>query len=141
QGKEYQHETNSVSPSIDAIQEFSVQTSNYDAEFGTEAGGQVNLVIKSGSNELHGTAFEFHRNDNLDAKNFFAPARPEFKRTQFGGSLGGPVLGDKLFFFGSYEVSRLRDTLTQRAPVPDAKLRAGACPGLLASGFHLRAPS
>src|SRR5437667_8349643 len=141
QGKEYQHETNSVSPSIDAIQEFRVQTSNYDAEFGTEAGGQVNLVIKSGSNELHGTAFEFHRNDNLDAKNFFAPARPEFKRNQFGGSLGGPVVRDRLFFLGSYEVNRLRDTLTQRALVPDAKLRAGDFSDLLGGGIQLRDPS
>ena len=103
--KENQSQTNSVSPSIDAIQEFRVQTSNYDSEFGSEAGGQINIVTKSGTNQWHGTAYEFHRNDNLDAKNFFAPEKPEFKRNQFGATLGGPVVRDEFFILEAMKVA------------------------------------
>ncbi|MBI4483252.1 MAG: TonB-dependent receptor [Acidobacteria bacterium] len=89
---------------VDAIREFKVLTHNFSAEFGRASGGVVTAVTKSGTNEFHGTAFYFHRNDNLDARNFFdLAAPPEFKRNQFGASLGGPVVRDRTFFFSSYE--------------------------------------
>lgn len=138
--KENQSQTNSVSPSIDAIQEFRVQTSNYDSEFGSEAGGQINIVTKSGTNEWHGTVYNFHRNDNLDAKNFFAPEKPEFKRNQFGATLGGPVVRDEFFIFGSYEGARILASLTQQTTVPDAKMRAGDFSDLLAQGIFIQDP-
>lgn len=95
---------NGLNLGVDAIQEFSVLASTYSAQYGRAAGGVVNAVTKSGSNEFHGNAFYFHRNDNLDARNFFDPAEPpEFRRHQFGGSLGGPILGNKVFFFVNYE--------------------------------------
>jgi hypothetical protein len=110
--KEYQHGSNTFSPSVEAIQEFNVATSNYSAAFGAEAGAQVNLVTKSGTNRIHGTAFEFIRNNKLDAANYFQPdgKAPPFRRNQFGGTLGGPVSipgiyhgKDKTFWFLSYQ--------------------------------------
>ena len=110
--KEYQHGSNTFSPSVDAVQEFEVATSNYSAAFGSEAGAQVNLVTKSGTNSLHGGVYEFLRNNHLDARNFFSLTQgaPPFKRNQFGGTLGGPILlpkvyngKDKTFFFFAYE--------------------------------------
>jgi len=92
-----------VVPSIDAIQEFKVQTSNYSAEFGRAAGAIVNIAIKSGSNHFHGTAYEFLRNDKMDARDFFSPRRNPLRRNNFGASVGGPVLRDKTFFFVNYE--------------------------------------
>jgi hypothetical protein len=95
---------NGLNLGVDAIQEFSVHSSNYGAQYGRAAGGVVNAVTKSGGNKSHGSAFYFHRNDNLDARNFFDVGEPpEFRRHQFGGSLGGPILRDKSFFFVSYE--------------------------------------
>jgi hypothetical protein len=121
----------SVLPSVDAIQEFKVQSSDYSAEFGRGGGAQVNVVLKSGTNQFHGSGFEFVRNRNLDAKNFFdqpdctpdsiqgtcAPI-PRLDRNQFGGTLGGPLQKDKTFFFASYEGLRLRQATTQEATVP-----------------------
>ncbi|MGB8010059.1 MAG: carboxypeptidase regulatory-like domain-containing protein [Terriglobales bacterium] len=97
-------------PNPDTIQEFKVQTGMYDAEYGRDAGANVNLVTKSGSNAFHGNVFEFWRNDVLNANDFFlnengAP-RPELKQNQFGGTLGGPIFKDKLLFFGSYQGTR-----------------------------------
>jgi len=93
-----------VNMGVDAIREFSVLTNAYSAEYGRSAGGVVNAISKSGSNMFHGTVFEFLRNSALDARNFFDLAKvPPFRRNQFGGSLGGPVRRDKLFFFGNYE--------------------------------------
>jgi hypothetical protein len=96
-----------VFPSVDAIDEFKLQTSTYSAEFGRSLGGVVNLQIKSGSNEFHGSAFEFHRNSKFDANNFFNNAnqrpKPDFKQNQFGGTLGGPIFRGKTFFFGDYQ--------------------------------------
>lgn len=95
-----------ISPSIDAIQEFKVQTSNYSAEFGRNVGGVVNVVIKSGTNEFHGGAFEFLRNEAFNARNFFQSPeaeKPVFRRNQFGGLLGGPIVRNKTFFFVNYE--------------------------------------
>jgi outer membrane receptor protein involved in Fe transport len=94
-------------PSPDAIEEFKVQTGLYDSEFGKEGGGTVNIVTKSGTNKFHGTAFEFFRNTALDANGYFQKAtgspKPVFRQNQYGATLGGPIIKDKVFFFGSYE--------------------------------------
>jgi carboxypeptidase family protein len=90
-----------VSPPPDAVQEFKVQTNIYDAAFGKTAGSTINLVTKSGTNEIHGTVYEFLRNDKLDARNTYATSRPEFRRNQFGFSVGGPIRKNKTFFFGA----------------------------------------
>ncbi len=91
-----------ISPNPDAVQEFKILTNNYDAEYGRTSGGIINQVIKSGTNDFHGSAFEFLRNDALNARDFFVPDTPSFKRNVFGGSVGGPIKKDKTFFFGSY---------------------------------------
>ena len=99
-------------PSPDALQEFSVQTSQFSAEFGRNAGGLVNAVIRSGTNRYHGTLFEFLRNEKLNANEFFANragrAKPPFKLNQYGGTLGGPIIKDKTFFFGYYQGTNRR---------------------------------
>src|SRR3989449_864471 len=89
---------------VEAVREFNVLTDTYGAEYGKRAGGQINIVTSSGSNQLHGSAFEYLRNSALDARNFFdqTDGAPPFKRNQFGGSMGGPLKKDKLFLFGSY---------------------------------------
>jgi hypothetical protein len=130
--KENQHESNSISPSIDAIQEFRVQTSNYNAEFGTEAGAQINLVTKSGTNRFHGSLYEFLRNDIFDGSNYFSGGvKPELRQNQYGGTLGGPIRKNKTFFFGSSEGTRIRRGLTQTALVPNQQERAGNFSDLL----------
>jgi hypothetical protein len=97
-------------PNPDAIQEFKIQTTLYDAGYGRNAGGNVNVVTKSGTNALHGAVWEFFRNDALNANDYFlkqtGQRRPELKQNQFGGALGGPIVKDKLFFFGSYQGTR-----------------------------------
>jgi hypothetical protein len=93
---------------IDFIQEVKVQTSNFSAEYGRNSGGQVNVVTRSGGNDFHGSAFEFVRNDKLDARNFFAPVRPALRYNDFGFSFGGPIIKDKLFFFGGEEWKKIR---------------------------------
>ncbi len=99
-----------IFPSVDALDEFKMQTSTYSAEYGRSLGGVVNLQIKSGTNSLHGSGFEFHRNDAFDANNFFnnraGRGKPEFKQNQFGGTIGGPVFKDKTFFFSDYQGHR-----------------------------------
>lgn len=125
-------------PSVDAIQEFKVQSGNYSAEYGRGGGAQVNVVVKSGTNQLHGGLFEYFRNRNLDAKNFFdlpscGPGSitgtcadiPRFDRNQFGGSFDGPLRRDKTFFFVSYEGLRLRQASTREATVPSQMQRMG----------------
>jgi carboxypeptidase family protein len=130
--KENQHESNSISPSIDAIQEFRVQTSNYSAEFGTEAGAQINLVTKSGTNDYHGSMYEFLRNDLFDGSNYFSGGvKPELRQNQYGGTLGGPLRKDKTFFFGSYEGTRIVKGVTQTALVPNQQERTGDFSDLL----------
>lgn len=100
-------------PATDAIQEFIVQTSTYDASYGRNAGGSVEAVTKSGTNEFHGNVYEFFRNEKLNANDFFLNAagrpRPVLRRNQFGGTIGGPILREKLFFFGSYQGTRERN--------------------------------
>ncbi|HMF75608.1 MAG TPA: carboxypeptidase regulatory-like domain-containing protein, partial [Bryobacteraceae bacterium] len=95
-------------PFPDALQEFSVQTSNYNAEYGQNAGGVVSIVTKSGTNQYHGDAFGFLRNSVFNARNFFAATRDPLKRGQFGGTFGGPVIKDKTFFFAGYQGTRIR---------------------------------
>jgi hypothetical protein len=117
-----------VRPSVDAIREFEMLTSTYDASFGRNPGAQVNVILNSGSNDVHGSAFEFHRNAALDARNFFAPAnepKPKYLRNQFGGSIGGPIIKDKTFFFADYEGTRSREGITRLSNVPTALERAG----------------
>ena len=113
-------------PNPDAVQEFTLQRENMSAEFGGASGGVVNIVTKSGTNEIHGDAFEFLRNGALNARNFFAPTQDTLKRNQFGGSAGGPIKKDKLFYFGTYQGTRLRSAAQgQIAQVPTAAERAG----------------
>lgn len=116
----------SVFPNPDALDEFDMQTSNYSAAEGRNAGAVMNAVTKSGTNSLHGTLFEFLRNQDLDARNFFANSVSPFKRNQFGGTLGGPIRKDKTFFFASYQGTRVASSPgTQTPVVPTAAQRAG----------------
>jgi hypothetical protein len=120
--------TFAVRPPVDAIREFEMATSSYDASFGRNPGAQVNVVTKSGSNEFHGSLYAFHRNAALDARNFFAPAgeaKPKYIRNQFGGSVGGPIRHDQTFFFFDYEGGRSREGITRVTNVPTALERAG----------------
>jgi hypothetical protein len=116
-----------VTPAVDAIREFEVLTGNYDASFGRNGGGQVNMVLKSGGNEVHGTLYEFFRNQAMDARNFFAPAgaAPRYQRNQFGGSVGAPVRRNRTFVFADYEGRRVREGVTRTTRVPTALERAG----------------
>ena len=95
-----------IIPNLDAIAEFRIITSNFDAEYGEFSGGQINVVTKSGTNEFHGNAFEFLRNTDLDARNYFSPTRGAFRQNQFGGTFGGPIRRDKIFFFIDYQGTR-----------------------------------
>jgi hypothetical protein len=120
--------TAGVKPPVDAIREFEVASSTYDAAFGRSAGAQVNVVLKSGSNGFHGTVYEFLRNKSLDARNFFAPPSepaPQYQRNQFGFSLGGPLVKDRTFFFTDYEGTRLREGITRVTNVPTLAERNG----------------
>ena len=115
------------SPSIDMIQEFKIQTNTYDAEFGMAGGAQINIITKRGSNAYHGSAYEFIRNNDLDARPFFQPgALPHFERNQFGGTFGGRIPGlKKDFFFFSYEGLRSNQGLTYVLSVPTTAIKAG----------------
>jgi Carboxypeptidase regulatory-like domain/TonB-dependent Receptor Plug Domain/TonB dependent receptor len=110
---------------VDAIQEFSVITSNYSAEYGRTAGGVVNAITRSGTNEFHGSVYEFLRNNDLDARNFFDVTIPPFRRNQFGADAGGPIRKDKVFVFGDYEGIRQSKGITALETVPSAALRNG----------------
>jgi len=117
-----------VRPPVDAIREFETATSTYDATFGRNAGAQVNVVTKSGTNEFHGSLYEYHRNAAFDARNFFAPAdqpAPKHIRNQFGFSVGGPVAKDRAFFFADYEGTRSRRGITRLSNVPTLAERSG----------------
>ena len=105
-------------PSPDAIQEFSMQTNLYGAEFGRGAGSIVNVVTKSGTDSFHGSLYEYFRNDALDARNYFALARPPLHRNQFGGALGGPIIKKHTFFFVNYDGTRLTEGVTSTGTVP-----------------------
>jgi hypothetical protein len=105
-------------PPVESLEEFSVEISNYRAELGRTGGGYVQMTTKSGTNEFHGSLYEFLRNDKLDARNFFASSRPVLRYNQFGASLGGPIRKDKTFFFANYEGLRIRRQQTRVASVP-----------------------
>jgi carboxypeptidase family protein/TonB-dependent receptor-like protein len=114
---------------IDAVREFNVLTDTYSAEYGKRSGAQVTVVTQSGTNALHGSVFEFLRNSDLDARNFFDQgAIPPFRRNQFGGALGGPIKKDKLFIFGNYEGFRQSLALSNVTVVPDSNVRLGQLP-------------
>lgn len=110
--------------SLDTISEFRVQTNSYGAQYGRSSGSYINIASKSGSNEYHGTVFDFFRNDILDAKNFFAKAKPKFRFNDYGGNIGGPIRRDKTFFFVNYEGSRQRVGIVGTGTVPSALLRS-----------------
>jgi len=115
-----------VVPDLDSIADMRVLTNNFDAEYGNYSGGQVLLTTKSGNNELHGSAFEFLRNTGLDARNYFAPERAAYDRHQFGGSLGGPILKNKAYFFGDYQGTKMtQGQETGSIVVPSAADRSG----------------
>jgi hypothetical protein len=114
-------------PMPDALQEFSVQTSNYSAQYGQNAGGVVNVITKSGTNEFHGNAFEFLRNSVFNARPWHAAKKDQLKRNQFGGTFGGPIIRNRTFFFGAYQQTIQRNLLAGvSATVPTAAQRASA---------------
>ena len=115
---------------VDAVEEFSVLTSSYSAEYGKTSGGVVNAISRAGTNQFHGNGYEFVRNSALDARNFFDPATiPPFRRNQFGASIGGPIIKDKTFFFGDYEGIRQSKGVGRLDIVPSLAAR-----GLMADG-------
>ncbi len=122
-----------INPSIDSVQEFKLQKSQYPAEFGGKASALINVATKAGTNRFSGSLFEFFRDDALDSRNYFLPAdqdNPPLRQNQFGGSFGGPLVENRTFFFGSFEGQRLTRSQTQRFSVPSAALRNGDFSGL-----------
>ena len=117
-----------INPSVDSIQEFKIQKSQYPAEFGGKASALINVATRAGSNAFHGTLFEFLRHDVFDAHNYFDPRDqpvPPLRQNQFGGAVGGPLVRDRSFFFFSYEGQRIRRSLTRTFSVPTAAVRNG----------------
>jgi hypothetical protein len=121
-------------PPVDSLQEFKVQTNNYAADTGRLGGAVVNATIKSGSNSLHGSAYDFLRNRELNARNYFTSptaSKPQFTRNQFGASVGGPIVRNKIFFFGNYEGQRIRqDSVIARQVFTDAQKAGNFAPQL-----------
>ena len=120
-----------VKPSVDAIQEFKVVTNGYSAEFGRSSSGAVSVALKSSTNQFHGVAYEFLRNQDVDAKNLFAVTLPPYKRNQFGATIGGPVKKNKTFFFGDFEITRIITSGAVVATVPTLAERNGIFPGTI----------
>jgi hypothetical protein len=116
-----------LNPSPDAIEEFNISKTDYDAEFGGKSGGVINVITRSGTNTLHGSVYEFLRNNVFDARNFFAPPNQPtpFRENQFGGAVGGPIARNKTFFFLNYDGQRIVDSVSQLFSVPTAAQRAG----------------
>jgi hypothetical protein len=138
--KEMMNGGTSIVPDLDSIAEFRVLTNNFDAEYGNYSGGIVNVVTKSGTNQLHGSGFEFLRNTALDAKNFFSPERNIFRQNQFGGTVGGPIKKEKVFFFADYQGTRTNEGVdTGLIPVPSVAERSGNLGALTGtvSGPHI----
>jgi hypothetical protein len=127
----YGNQKEAIKPSIDAIQEFKVVTNTFSAEYGRSSSGVVSVSIKSGTNQIHGTAYDFLRNQVLDAKNLFATSKPPYKRNDFGGSLGAPVIRNKLFIFGDIEYNKIRESTTTVDTVPTVAEREGIFPGTI----------
>ena len=130
---QFQGGTNSL-VSVDALQEFRIQTSTYAPEFGRTPGGQISIVTRSGTNQFHGTLFDYLRNDILDANDWFADAnklaKPEERQNDFGGTFSGPILKSHTFFFFSYEGLRLRLPQVVQSIVPTVTARQNALPAL-----------
>jgi hypothetical protein len=128
-GSDAEEDVNSgtaIIPNLDSIAEFRILTSNFDAEYGGHSGGQINVVTKSGTNSFHGDGFEFLRNTDLDARNYFSPTRGTFDQNQFGGTFGGPIRRNKVFFFADYQGTRSTQGIdTGQLPVPSAQDRDG----------------
>jgi hypothetical protein len=118
-----------VNLGADAVKEFSVLASNYTAEYGRTSGGVINAITRSGSNSIHGSAYEFLRNDALDARNFFDGKKPPLRRNQFGGSLGGPIIKNKTFYFADYERIRRLQGVPSVVTVPSPAARLGQLAG------------
>jgi hypothetical protein len=115
-----------IVPNLDSIAEFRILTNNFDAEYGEFSGGQINVITKSGTNQFHGDAFEFLRNTDIDSRNFFSPTRGVYQQNQFGGTLGGPIKRQKVFFFADYQGTRLKQGVdTGLIPVPSLLERTG----------------
>ena len=113
-------------PPPDAVQEFRMQTANFDAEYGRNSGSQTAVVSKTGTNSFHGDVWEFLRNEDLNARSFFAPTVPLDKENQFGGAVGGPIMKNKLFYFGSVQALIKRPQgVSNVATVPTAAERSG----------------
>ena len=129
-----------VVPNLDSIDEFRILTNNFDAEYGEFSGGQINVVTKSGTNAFHGDVFEFLRNTDLDARNYFSPTRAAFQQNQFGGTFGGPIRKNRIFFFADYQGTRSTQGVdTGEIPVPSLEDRAGTfsdSPTLFSSGTN-----
>jgi hypothetical protein len=137
---------------VEAVREFNVMMNTYGAEYGKRVGAQISIVSNSGGNQLHGDVFEYIRNSAVDARNFFDSTKsaPPFKRNQFGGALSGPVLRNKIFFFGNYEGFRQSLSTSVVTPVPDALARQGMLPCYIANpaggcgtapGAYVRVPN
>ncbi|MCA1602746.1 MAG: carboxypeptidase-like regulatory domain-containing protein, partial [Acidobacteria bacterium] len=133
-----------VQPSIEALQEFKIQTNAYSAEFGRSSGAVVNATIKSGTNAIHGSLYEFLRNDVLDANNFFSNAlgapKPVRKRNQFGVAIGGPIVKNKTFWFADYEGLREREGVPRVRLVPTAAEKAGLFSSAVVDPFAANRP-
>ena len=114
-----------IKPVPDALAEFKVQTSNYNAEIGRAAGAVVNMSIKSGANAFHGSLWEYWRNDILNARDYFQSVKPKYRQNQFGATLGGPIIKDKLFFFGDVEANRIIFGQTSINSLPTLEMRTG----------------
>ncbi len=114
-----------INPGVDSVEEFKVQSGGMSAEYGFTAGGVINMVTRSGTNKLHGSVYEFFRNDALDARNTFATSKPPFRYNQFGASVGGPVIKDRTFFFGNWEEYRFRRSRPVIASFPTLGQRTG----------------
>ncbi len=115
-----------IVPNLDSIAEFRILTNNFDAEYGEFSGGQVNVVTKSGTNEFHGDAFEFLRNTDLDARNYFSPTRGTFHQNQFGATIGGPIRKNSIFFFADYQgTGSAQGVDSGQIPVPSSPERTG----------------
>jgi len=137
--QEFAFSGTAIIPNLDSIAEFRILTNNFDAEYGNYAGGQINVITKSGSNRFHGSAFEFLRNTAFDGTNYFSTSgKDDHKENQFGGTVGGPIKRDKLFFFGDYQGDRVilgQSGQTGLIPVPSAAERKGdfSAPALAAA--------
>jgi hypothetical protein len=123
-----------VVPNLDSIAEFRILTNNFDAEYGEFSGGQINVVTKSGTNSFHGNAFEFLRNTDFNARNFFSPTRGAFDQNQFGGTIGGPIKKNNIFFFADYQGTRSTQGIdTGQIPVPSVQDQMGNLSDLASS--------